>query len=255
MDSDFKHLFLIVSDSLRYDTMRSEMPFLCELAAEGIDIKRCYSAGPGTPSSMPAMMQSRLAIEHGGYGLDLPPKPATLAEQVSDNGIKTLGLHSNTYTTASAGFDRGFDAFADLGGFGDTPELKTIQNINRNPDSDTSGPDWRSTARDVTDKLGVRQIAEGLIKPLKRHGLMEADPRADAVELFDTTLDWLNDQTEKNVHMATVDGHTSTLPTAETLSPRPSHASKNLRPLAGTHVATIRSLRAGSGRLTRPLSW
>lgn len=195
MDSDFGHLFLIISDSLRYDTMRSEMPFLCELAADGIDIKRCYSAGPGTPSSMPAMMQSRLAIEHGGYDLDLPLEPATLAEQVSDTGVKTLGLHSNTYTTASAGFDRGFDAFADLGGFGDTPDLETIQYKPKPSDSDRLDPDWRSTAHEVTDRLGIRRLAERLIKPLKRHGLMEADPRADAVELFDTTLDWLDDQT------------------------------------------------------------
>jgi hypothetical protein len=104
-------------------------------------------------------------------------------------------LHSNTYTTASAGFDRGFDAFADLGGFDDTSDLETMQSIKTRPsDSDTSDPDWRSAAREVTDRLGIRRPAERLIKPIKRHDLIEVDPRADALELFDITLDWLDDQ-------------------------------------------------------------
>lgn len=188
--TDCEHVFLIVSDSLRYDTMRSEMPFLCDLAADGVDVKRCYAAGSGTPSSMPGMMQSRLPIEHGGYGLDLPPEPSTLAEQLSAGGVSTLGLHSNVYTAASAGFDRGFDAFADLGGFGEAPGLETAQTA----ESEASATNWRSAARHVTENLGVRRLAERLIEPLKRYGLLESDPRADAAELFDTSLDWLNDQ-------------------------------------------------------------
>lgn len=177
------YVFLVVADSLRHDTANSEMSCLKKLGADGIVVENCYAPGAGTPSSMPGIMQSRLPIEHGGYGLKLPPSPPTIAEWVSEDGVTTAGYHSNSYTTAGAGFDRGFESFEDLGGFGNSvPDSEE-------EDDPTSG--WRERAREVTDSLGVRKVAEQAIEPLKRRGLMESDPRADGSALFSGVRSWM----------------------------------------------------------------
>lgn len=215
-----KHVFLVVSDSLRYDTARNEMSALNDLAAKGIDVKRCYAPGAGTPSSMPGIMQSRLPIEHGGYGLDLPPEPPTLAEQVAASNVTTLGLHSNVYTSAGAGFDRGFDTFADLGGFGSS-NLEEGSNNEENPSE--INKNWRLISRKLTDKIGIREVAEQAIEPFKRWGILESDPRADGSELFDTTLEWLDAQTGATcTWLQLMDTHLPYLPPAEY---RPDHLS------------------------------
>lgn len=187
-----ENVFLIISDSLRYDTAQNEMPTLSRLAKNGIDVQRCYAPGAGTASSMPGIMQSRLPIEHGGYGLDLPPEPSTLAEQLSDSDVNTLGLHSNVYTSDDAGFSRGFDTFADLGDFGTTDI--GVENKDSKNEASKISRGWRSQARKVVDKIGIRELAEQAIEPLKRRGYIEADPRADGSDLFDATVHWLENQ-------------------------------------------------------------
>lgn len=181
------HVFLIVADSLRNDVANTEMSFVNELAANGIQVTNCYSLGPGTPSSMAGMIQSRLPIDHNGYGLSLPPSPPTLAEWLSRNGIATAGYHSNAYTTADAGFGRGFDDFRNLRTFDGLGDMEEESNQN-------GQIGWREQAREFTDRLGILSLAEQAIKPLKRWGYMDADPRADGEDLFAATRSWLSDQ-------------------------------------------------------------
>lgn len=221
---DLDHVFLIVSDSLRYDTSRADMSTLSKLAAEGIDVRRCYAPGAGTPSSMPGIMQSRLPIEHGGYGLDLPPKPATIAECLSNAGVNTLGLHSNVYTSRDAGFDRGFNTFADLGGFGNSSvSLGDEDGTDDDSTSQESDSGWRSKARHITEELGIREYAEEAIEPLKRWRLLDADPRADGSELFDATTKWLDDQSGPTfTWLQLMDTHIPYLPSEKY---RPDHLS------------------------------
>ena len=168
------------------------MSTLSTLADEGIDVRRCYAPGSGTASSMPGIMQSRLPIDHGGYGLDLPPEPPTISERLSTAGVSTLGLHRNVYTSEDAGFGRGFDTFADLGGFGGGDPL--LDDDSTATSDDTSGRGWRSIAREVTGRIGVREYAERAIEPLKRWGYLDSDPRADGEELFSATTAWLEDR-------------------------------------------------------------
>lgn len=194
--NDVDNVFLIVADSLRYDTATSTMRLPGRLVENGeaIIAENCYTPGAGTPSSMPGIMQSRLPIEHGGYGLTLPPEPPTLAEWLSDADIRCIGLHSNSYTTADAGFDRGFDVFADLSGFGDDGyniELDTGDMNENKVDSRSQSKGWRTQARQISEQFGVRNFAERIIEPVKRWGYLNPDPRADGEDLFETTRDWL----------------------------------------------------------------
>lgn len=197
VDSEPSEVYLIISDSLRADTARDHMPFLQSLADDGITVTDAHVPGAGTPSSMPAIMQSRLPIEHGGYGLRLPPDLPTLAETVSDNGVATLGLHSNAYTSADAGFDRGFDDFADLGDFQSDPLSFDDRGDSETTASGSDTADLRAYTREIADTLYLRKIGEMAMEPLKRHHIVESDPRADGKILFKSIQNWWSQRSEK----------------------------------------------------------
>lgn len=220
-ETEARDVFLIISDSLRADTAREYMPFLQSLADDGFAVTDAQVAGAGTPSSMPAIMQSRLPIEHGGYGLRLPPEPPTLAETLSDDGFATLGLHSNAYTTADAGFGRGFEDFADLGGLRSDPlafDEATDETGSESGGSNSDSTPLRARARDIADTLHLRKLGDRGMEPLKRHGLVESDPRADGRVLFESLMNWRSKRADASGRFAwlqLMDTHLPYLPPKE----------------------------------------
>lgn len=141
---------------------------------------------------MAGVMQSRLPIEHDGYGLKLPPSPPTLAEVLHDRGVSTLGLHSNTYTTAEYGFDRGFDVFADIF------EKDNVDPTLGNAESD--GLDFDKPQKQMMrmehlrvafNRLGLERPARRIYDELDRWGVVDNPSHARADELFEATVSWL----------------------------------------------------------------
>lgn len=183
-DIDVDTVLFVVADSLRADIASTELDYLGGLAGDYATYDFTFAPGASTPSSMPGIVQSRLPLDHRGYGLTLPPDVPTLAETLSDDGVRCAAWHSNVYVGEEYGFDRGFDSYIDLlhgdgSASGDAPT--------------GGGRSWRDVMRRVTDSLGVRSQAEGLFEQCKRYGLVDANPKVRAEQLVDICLDWLPD--------------------------------------------------------------
>lgn len=173
-------VIFVVVDCLRYDAYRSQMETLRTLGDQYISVTDHHSLGPMTPASMPGLMQSRQPIEHGGAGMHLREDIPTLAEALSNAGVHTVGWHSNSYVSADYGFDRGFDNYHDLDG-GDAEEDKQV--------------DGRAKMRSLVG----RKVAEMIITPLKRRGIVDWTMQSDAEEFFERSLSELQD-TEREFH-------------------------------------------------------
>lgn len=180
--SDVETVVLIVCDSLRADVCADEMPFVTQLGNDCTTATNYFTPGASTPSSMPAIMQSRSPLDHRGYGLTLPPDQSTIAEALSQSGVRCRGWHSNTYTSRQYGFDRGFD------------ELVDVANSATSGSDSTAGEEaasWRDRAKAVTNSLGVRSLAERAFEQVKRYGFADANPKVRAEQPIDACLDWL----------------------------------------------------------------
>lgn len=178
---DAETVILVVSDSLRADTAINHLPYLQTLADQHTVFTDFHAPGASTPSSMPGIMQSRSPLDHRGYGLSLPPDTPTLAENLSRAGVQCGGWHSNVYTGANYGFDRGFDSFADLLHGTSEQQASTGQTTRT----------WRDVGRTLTERLGVSAVAEQVFEQIKRHGIAEANPKVRAEAVIDTCLQWI----------------------------------------------------------------
>lgn len=185
LNSDVETVVLFVCDSLRADVCAEEMPFVSRLGTDGTTATDYFTPGASTPSSMPAIMQSRSPLDHRGYGLTLPPDQPTLAEALSSAGVRCRGWHSNTYTSRQYGFDRGFDELTDV----------SAPDANGSDSADTAhgerSASWRTRAKEITDALGVRPLAERAFEQAKRYGIADANPKVRAERPIDACLDWL----------------------------------------------------------------
>lgn len=192
-DIEAETVILVVADSLRADVTDSELDYLDRLADDNAKYNAAFAPGASTPSSMPGIIQSRLPIDHRGYGLTLPPEIPTLAQTLSSDDIKCAAWHSNVYVSAEHGFDRGFDTYADLlhgDGSGSGDQLASNESS------------WRDVMRELTDSLGVQSQAERVFEQFKRHGIVDANPKVPADRLVDTCLNWLPDRSDQTRRFA-----------------------------------------------------
>ena len=112
------NIFLIVSDSLRYDHVGPQpgkpslTPNLDRLANEGVVFSQVIAQGPSTRVSMSAMLSSTYASLHGGEQ-ELSPSRPVVQQILKDSGYTTAGITSNLYLSQAFGWQRGFDVYDD----------------------------------------------------------------------------------------------------------------------------------------------
>lgn len=188
---DAEVVVLAVCDSLRWDA-RDQLPTLRRLAEDGARVRNCYTPGSSTATTMPALMQSRLPIEHRGYGLRLPPSIPTLAEVLDEAGIETLGLHSNTYTSRQYDFDRGFDTFVDLFERDDVAPGRLLSDGGPDTDAGAGAPSVKDRLRTLVQALNVEGVASEVYDELERWGVVDDPPYTPAATLVDVTAAWLD---------------------------------------------------------------
>lgn len=114
----FRNCILITIDSLRVDHLgcygykQKISPNIDMLAKNGIFFTNAYANGPCTPVSFPAILSSTYPMMYGGYKY-FSKKRKSIAELLNDNGIHTIGIHSNPYLSKKLGYNRGYNIFYD----------------------------------------------------------------------------------------------------------------------------------------------
>lgn len=195
------NVLLIAVDSLRYDTAYAEMPTLQQLGSSHIACHQYHTAGPGTPSSTAALMQSRQPVEHDGHGMELSPERQTLAEALNETGVSTAGWHENAFLTEKYGFPRGFDEWHDY----DT-------------DGDRKGGDTgslRERLGTIADTFDIRDSAERAFNLLIQTGIADADLQTDMERFVDDALNWLQSGQQQFVYLHPMDVHLPYIPPAD----------------------------------------
>jgi len=182
---EIDNVLIVVADSLRADTARTDMATVQSLADEHARFSTCFSVGPHTPSSMSGVVQSRLPTD-GGYGTDLPSERPTIAEALSADNVRCAGWHCNPHTTAERGFDRGYDSYRDL--------------LQDSGGSQSTGGDTGATKatlkthiKRAADTLGVRRVVDNVADILKEQGLLTVDPRVPAETFVNSYTSWVSE--------------------------------------------------------------
>jgi len=112
MNNNTNHIVLVVSDSLRYDSVNrrknSGLPFL---QSKAMTFEHAYSSGCWTLPSHSSIFTGMLPHEHRATtrSRGLREDVQTIAEHLRDRGYKTIQLTANAVTTHIFGLDRGFD--------------------------------------------------------------------------------------------------------------------------------------------------
>lgn len=105
------NILYVTVDSLRKDAVRPDvMPYLSELAENGIWFDDMYSTAPATAASFVGLIASRYYSDVEGIGLP-DEEFTTLGEAFSEAGYSTLGHSTNKFTSSYYNYDRGFDSF------------------------------------------------------------------------------------------------------------------------------------------------
>jgi arylsulfatase A-like enzyme len=114
--NEVRNVALITVDCLRADHLpaygyeRDTAPFLTSLADQSVVFENAFATGPGTSVSFPSIFTSTYPFEYGGYG-ELSSERTPVAAVVSETGVDTVGVHSNTYLSRAFGYERGFDIY------------------------------------------------------------------------------------------------------------------------------------------------
>jgi len=206
--SERPNIVMVSVDSLRADhcgflgDTRGLTPMMDRLAAEGVAYENAIAPGPQTFSSMPAVFtghpRQSTALESYPQASHWERRLAAIAdhfrltrslpERLQALGYETAGVTPNPWTTAEAGFDRGFDHFddcstADSGGIFDTV-------LDRLPGLDT---DTRAVQLAVNMVAGSEFFAqwETLIESVRRFHDTLSEPYFLWVFVLDTHFPFL----------------------------------------------------------------
>lgn len=204
--SEIENVVVVVADSLRADTANKRMPNIQKLSENNAKYTSCYALGPHTPSSMSGIIQSRLPINGGGYGRQLPSSPPTIAEQLTTEDIACAGWHCNPHTLTERDFDRGFKVYSDL--HTQPPLHNPAEQANTDGTEDEGYP-LRHRIKQTADTLKIRPIVDKSAEALKRMGLLSIDPRVPAKETVDAFEMWLSksDHDKRFFHLHFMDTH------------------------------------------------
>lgn len=113
--NDGRTVLLITGDTLRYDVFYEDYdgtpwcPFLRKQATRGVDFTGAYATGSGTSSAFPGLLASAYPLDHGYRGLNDHHDP--VAEQLSAQDIRTVGITASSHASSLFNYDRGFDVF------------------------------------------------------------------------------------------------------------------------------------------------
>ncbi len=130
-DQPIQNLLLITVDGLRADHLgtygydRSTSPAIDSLASKAIVFERCFAQGNCTELSMGSLFTSLYPAMHSArhwrnMSSPLPDQIETLAENLRDAGLTTVGLMSNPFLKREWGLTQGFDRVAEFhDGFAD----------------------------------------------------------------------------------------------------------------------------------------
>lgn len=111
-----RNVVLVTVDCLRADHLpcygydRDTAPVLSDLAEDSVVFENAFATGPGTSVSFPSIFTGTYPFEFGGYGR-LSEGRTPIAEVLSEAGVHTIGVHSNTYLSRAFGYERGFDVY------------------------------------------------------------------------------------------------------------------------------------------------
>ena len=116
-----RNVLLIVLDTFRADRLdaigvsHGLTPNLARYSRRGVRFERAYSTAPWTAPSHASMFTGRWPHELAiGWNQPLEKGPATLAETLAAQGLKTAGFVANTtYCSYETGLDRGFGHYED----------------------------------------------------------------------------------------------------------------------------------------------
>ncbi|MHA1376598.1 MAG: sulfatase-like hydrolase/transferase [Promethearchaeota archaeon] len=115
---DERIIIFITIDALRLDHLNSygyygnTAPNLEYFARKGTLFTNAYTNGPETPSSFSSIFTSILPYLNGGYS-PLPSEKITFPQILQENGIHTIGIHSNPNLSGFFNYNKGFDTFID----------------------------------------------------------------------------------------------------------------------------------------------
>ena len=117
------NIVLLMFDTLRadftepYGATDVSTPNFRALAEESATFLNAFAPTSWTRSSVATMMSSLHETRHGTVTIadKLAEEVPYLPERLRDNGYRTIGISMNGHITRQWGFDRGFDAFHELG--------------------------------------------------------------------------------------------------------------------------------------------
>lgn len=116
------NIVLIVADTVRADHLscygynRRTTPTIDKLAEQGILFEKAFASAEWSPPSHASIFTGKYPSYHKTMGkqISLDKENVTLAEVLSRNGYRTIGVSSNGLLNAMTGFSKGFQEYYDL---------------------------------------------------------------------------------------------------------------------------------------------
>lgn len=116
------NVLLIVLDATRKDHLscygydRPTSPTIDSIAADGTRYEQAVSTSAWTPPSHASMFTGCYPSRHGVFNSQLPLtyEGPTIAELLSEHGVRTLGFSNSYHTSTERNFHRGFDYYHDI---------------------------------------------------------------------------------------------------------------------------------------------
>jgi len=113
MRGDLSTVVLLTADTFRFDVFNEKgdelCPFLKQQARNGVSFTSAFSTGPGTSSAFPGIMASAYPLDYGYRGLN--KEHESVAEYLSESGLRTIGVTASSHASSLFNYDRGFDVF------------------------------------------------------------------------------------------------------------------------------------------------
>jgi arylsulfatase A-like enzyme len=111
-----QNVIVLVLDTARYDTIRSNLDHLSEIASiqnEGTAFRECFSSAAWTLPSHASLFSGVTPSKHGAHAghKGLGDELTLIAEVFRESGYETVSVSNNTWISEEFGFGRGFEQF------------------------------------------------------------------------------------------------------------------------------------------------